>query len=442
MAAPVVLGVFLTGVVGAAHCNLVVSFSDCTRDSDCRAGERCNPSRRYCEVPIDEVCNGVDDDRDGVSDADEDFGHCRLPPGASPACLDGRWRCRNNTTMQCVRRAQPQSTETCNDGQDQDCNGLVDDGAACMQNYTATQGTLIGSPSPSDGEGEDHPQHPVCLAPFALDRHEVTFEAFANFLSTLDRRKLSIATPPAPQNPTESYGRYLLFREDNGAQTPLVLLPDPVDALSIRQTQYQFIPVDSRSRNLPVVNVTWYGADRYCRWAGKHLPTEAEFFRALRGSPSENRRYPWGNDAPTCERANIGAGGPDGGPCIGAPWPVGTSRAGATPEGVFDLYGNANEWIHDWLNTNREHTVNNYFASLPPTREAWCNAYPDGPTGPDGGAPITRPGDAGLYCQQCRQARGRHYRTVDLREGIRRWIDPDRGEPFVGFRCSQGGAAR
>jgi hypothetical protein len=98
---------FLTGVLGAAHCNLVVSFSDCTRDSDCRAGERCNPSRRYCEVPIDEVCNGVDDDRDGVSDADEDFGHCRLPPGASPACLDGRWRCRNGTTMQCVRRAQP-----------------------------------------------------------------------------------------------------------------------------------------------------------------------------------------------------------------------------------------------------------------------------------------------------------------------------------------------
>lgn len=436
------LGIALAGVLAAVHCNLVVSFTDCTADRDCRAGERCNPSRHYCEVPIDEVCNGVDDDRDGVSDDAEDFGTCRLPPSTTPACGDGRLRCRGGTRMECVRRASPETTETCHDGLDQDCNGVVDDGAACVQNYTATTGFLVGSPNPGDGEGEDYPQHPVCLAPFTLDRHEVTFEAFTAFLSTLDRRRISVATPPRPINPTEAYGRYLLFREDDGSQTPLLLMPDPADGLSIRMTQYQFVTVDSAAKDLPVVNVTWFGADRYCRWAGKHLPTEAEFFRAMRGAPTDNRRYPWGSQEPTCERANIGVGGPDGGACVGRPWPVGSRQMGATPEGVYDLYGNANEWVFDWLNTNREHTVNNYFASLPATQEAWCNAHPNGPTGPDAGAPIARTGDAGLYCQQCRQARGRHYRTIDTREGIRRWLDPDRGEPFVGFRCSQGGADR
>jgi formylglycine-generating enzyme required for sulfatase activity len=426
--------------VGVARCQAFLRLEDCATDADCQAGLRCNVQRHLCQVPPAETCNGRDDDNDGVADADENFGRCQLPvPIGTRACRDGHLVCRDDARVECVRN-EPMPAEICGNGVDDDCNGIVDDGADCMQNYPATSGLTIGSNNPEEGEGDDAPAHQVCLDAFSLDRYEVTIEAFATFLSSLDRTKLRIATPPAPLNPTVAYGQYLLY-DDNGRAIPLLLVPSAPTALSIDMLPYAFAPHDDASRQLPVVNVTWFGATRYCEWAGKHLPTEAEFFRAARG-PTGTRPFPWGSEPVSCERANVGRGGPDGGPCVGAPLPVTSMPMGATPEGVFHLYGNVNEWMFDFLDTNLTHSRNNYYESLPADGGAWCNAYPRGPLGPDAGSPIAQPEDAGLYCVRCRFARGRHYRTVDLRIGIRRWLDADRGEPFVGFRCSQGGAAR
>jgi formylglycine-generating enzyme required for sulfatase activity len=108
--------------------------------------------------------------------------------------------------------------------------------------------------------------------------------------------------------------------------------------------------LDPKAVHRPVDCVSWAQARVYCRWAGRRLCTEAEWERAARGP--EGRPFPWGDAEPTCERAAFDATGDDypstGDGCgTGAAYDVGSFPAGATPEGVLDLAGNAWEWVAD-----------------------------------------------------------------------------------------------
>jgi formylglycine-generating enzyme required for sulfatase activity len=150
------------------------------------------------------------------------------------------------------------------------------------------------------GDDEESPLREIYLDAFYIDKYEVTVSRYANFLKTTGGVR-----------PPEGWEEATL----DGA------------------------------KDLPVVGVDWYDADAYCKWAGKRLPTEAEWEKAARGT--DGRMYPWGNDEPTSLRANFGKSSEN--PYKGGLAPVGGREAGSSPYGAQDLAGNVAEWVADWL---------------------------------------------------------------------------------------------
>ncbi len=166
---------------------------------------------------------------------------------------------------------------------------------------------------------DERPQHEVWVDRFEMDRYEVTTGQYAEFLTSVAH--------PAP-------------------------------------SQWESMDL-ARHHDRPVVGVSWFEADAYCRWREKRLPTEAEWEKAARGT--DGRLYPWGNQVPTDRSANFGLGARFSYSQVLAP--VQRYDDGRSPYGLYQMAGNVGEWVGDW-----------YGASYYETSTA------KNPTGPDFGS--------------------------------------------------------
>lgn len=177
------------------------------------------------------------------------------------------------------------------------------------------------------------PARRVEVSPFVLDRNEVTNEQMAMFLEQLSRAG-HVQFRHANRRVLDRHGLLLYDLFPTYQQGGVAFV----------EGHFQAVPGKERK---PVVQVTWYGALRFCQARGMRLPYEAEWEYAARQRPPPEDRFPWGGGEPEC--AGVVFARASGMPCAGVagPLPVGTARQDRTPQGVHDLGGNVAEWVMD-----------------------------------------------------------------------------------------------
>jgi formylglycine-generating enzyme required for sulfatase activity len=218
------------------------------------------------------------------------------------------------------------------------------------------------------GNPDEAPIHTISLDGYWMDTTEVTNTMFATFLN-------------ATGNQTEGGVPWL-----DGL--------DPYVLISNKQGDWQ--PARGYEAE-PIVGVSWYGANAYCTWAGRSLPSEAQWEYAAKGIT--RFRFPWGNDGLDCDHSRYSG-------CGNRPIQTGSLTLGASPFGIYEMAGNVAEWVNDRY-------APNYYQQSPSSN----------PTGPING----------YY----RVYRGGYWGSayIALQTTHRDWAGADTQENFIGFRC-------
>ena len=297
-------------------------------------------------------------------------------------------------------------------------------------------GEFMMGATDTDGRGDEYPQHRVQLHGFWIDITEVTNAQFRRFVEATgyittaekapDWEEMKKQLPPGTPKPDDSLlvAASLVFSPPGHA----VSLQDPSQWWTWKKGADWKHPGGPGTGitgidNHPVVHISWYDAMAYCKWAGKRLPTEAEWEYAARGGRPADP-YPWGNEP-------IDRGKPKANTWQGvfpnrnlrtdrferlAP----VSSYASNGYGLYDMAGNVWEWCADWYDPG-------YYASL--TRAVALN-----PAGPRQGNDPDEPGvpkrvvRGGSFLCNASYCKG-------YRVSARMKTSPDTGLEHTGFRC-------
>jgi iron(II)-dependent oxidoreductase len=235
----------------------------------------------------------------------------------------------------------------------------------------------------------ERPAHPVDVPAFWIDTALITNGDYLAFMDA-----------GGYDDPRWWSERGWAHRQSSGLEAPLHWIRDSGGWLHRRFGRVTPVAPDE-----PVVHVCYFEAEAYAAWAGKRLPTEAEWEKAARWDPSagRSRRYPWGDDPPEARHANLGQRH------LG-PAPAGAYPDGASPQGVHQLIGDVWEWTSSGF-----HGYPGFSAF--PYRE-----YSEVFFGGD--YRVLRGGSFGTDTAACRGT-------------FRNWDHPIRRQIFSGFRCAR-----
>ena len=249
---------------------------------------------------------------------------------------------------------------------------------------------LMGS---NDMPDHEKPQRRVYLDAFYMDKYEVTNGQFERFVKATGHR-------------TEAEKRGSSHTVDRSTG----------DWKSVKGASWRH-PQGPGSRtdpSNPVVHISWNDAVSYTRWAGKRLPTEAEWEKGARGT--DGRTYTWGNEAPDAGgryRANYNPGKyTEDGYFFTAP--VGAFPAGVSPYGLMDMAGNVWEWCHDVY-------VEDFYKRAPDRN------------------PVMGSRHGSSHGSAARVVRGGSWSSLanNLRCATRDYGDPADSNDYYGFRCAR-----